>query len=95
MSVRTRKPAKLSLKAEFQAEYDRRIQERREREEAERRQHELDLANATELCELLSADKAFLAEHGLAVDQRRYSVSIDLANYRIAAYFEAGRPVST
>lgn len=91
MTTRTKKPAKLSLKAAFETEYDKRLAERREREEAERRQHEVDLAQATELYELLSADGTFLDTHELAVDQRRYTVSIDHANYRIAAYFEGER----
>ena len=32
-----------------------------------------------------------LKKHGLTVDIRRYTVSLDHAHYRIAAYFEAGR----
>ena len=91
MTTKTRKPAKLSLKDAFEAEYAKRLEERRAREEAERKQHEQDLASATELHELLRADPKFLEKHGLAVDQRRYTVSIDHANYRIAAYFEGGR----
>lgn len=91
MTTKTKKPAKLSLKAAFEAEYAKRQAERREREEAERKQQEADLAHATELHELLAADEEFLAGRGLTVDRRRYTVSIDHEHYRIQAYFEAGR----
>ena len=91
MTTKTKKPAKLSLKDAFETEYAKRLEERRAREEAERKQHEQDLESATELHELLKADAKFLEKHGLTVDQRRYTVSIDHANYRIAAYFEGGR----
>ena len=91
MTTKTKKPAQLSLKDAFEAEYAKRQAERRARDEAERKQQEEDLARATELHDLLAADPEFLAKHGLAVDRRRYTVSLDHDNYRIAAYFEAGR----
>ena len=91
MTTKTKKPAPLSLKDAFEAEYAKRQAERRARDEAERKQQEEDLARATELHDLLAADPAFLAKHGLAVDRRRYTVSLDHEHYRIAAYFEAGR----
>jgi hypothetical protein len=91
VSVRSKKPKALSFKDAFIIEYERTQAERRESDEAERRQQEQDLANATELHDLLAADPDFLAKHGLSVDRRRYTVSLDHADYRIAAYFEAGR----
>jgi hypothetical protein len=92
MTTKTKKPASgLSLKDAFEVEHARREMERRSREDAERRQQEEDLARAEELLNLLSADKAFLAKHDLTVDQRRYTVSLDHADFRIAAYFEAGK----
>jgi hypothetical protein len=91
VSVRSKKPKVLTLKDAFEAESERRAAERRAREEAERKQQELDLAHATELCELLSADPEFLSSRGLAVDRRRYTVSLDHEHFRINAYFEAGR----
>jgi hypothetical protein len=91
VSVRTKKPKALSFKDAFENEYERKQAERRARDEAVRLQQEQDLANATELHDALADDPAFLAKHGLAVDQRRYTVSLDHADYRIAAYFEAGR----
>jgi hypothetical protein len=91
VTTKTKKAARLSLKAAFEAESARRESERRARDEAERRQQEEDLANATELYEALAADEAFLASRGLAVDRRRYTVSLDHTDYRIQAYFEAGR----
>ena len=65
--------------------------ERRKRDEAERKQQEEDLARATQLLDALNADPDFLAERKLVVDRRRYTVSIDHQDYRIAAYFEAGK----
>ncbi|MCR5880567.1 hypothetical protein [Phenylobacterium sp. J367] len=81
----------LNLKDAFEVEYARRELERRARDEAERRQQEADLANAETLLNALSSDPAFLAERGLTVDRRRYTVSIDHDNFRIAAYWEAGK----
>jgi hypothetical protein len=91
MTTRTKKPKGLTLKDAFETEFARREMERRAREEAERKQQEADLASAQALHEALSADPAFLKKHGLTVDIRRYTVSLDHAHYRIAAYFEAGR----
>jgi hypothetical protein len=39
----------------------------------------------------LKADAAFLSEHELTLDRRRYTVSLDHADFRIAAYFESGK----
>jgi hypothetical protein len=83
--------ARLSLKDAFEVEHARREMERRKRDEAERRQQEEDLARAERLFEALTADPGFLASRGLAVDRRRYTVSLDHADYRLAAYFEAGK----
>jgi hypothetical protein len=91
VTTKTKKPVKLTLKDAFEVEFARRELERRQRDEAERRQQEQDLANAAELESLLAADPDFLARRGLAVDRRRYTVSLDHDQYRIAAYFEAGR----
>ena len=85
------KTATLSLKAAFEDERVRREAARRAREDAERRQQEEDLARAEELENALRADAAFLADHALTLDRRRYTVSLDHADFRIAAYFEAGR----
>ena len=93
MTSKTKKPAaaRLTLKDAFEVEYARRAMERRARDEAERKQQEEDLARATALFTALKADPAFLHDRELTVDQRRYTVSIDHRDYRIAAYFEAGR----
>ena len=91
MSGKTKKSATLSLKDAFETEFARREMERREREDAERRQQEQDLANAQTLHDAIGADADFLAKRALSVDIRRYTVSLDHADYRIAAYFEAGR----
>lgn len=97
MSVRTRKPqAKaLTLKDAFETEYARREMERRAREDAERAQQAQDLADAEQLFVLLAADPAFLVEHGLAADRRRYAVSLDHERFRISAYFEGGTAAVT
>jgi hypothetical protein len=89
------KRAALSLKDAFDLEYARREMERRKREEAERRQQEEDLARATELLDALQADTEFLHARGLTVDRRRYTVAIDHDDFRIAAYFEAGKATVT
>jgi hypothetical protein len=81
----------LSLKEAFLAEQTRRDLARREREDAERRQQEEDLFRAEELEGALAADAAFLAEHGLTLERRRYTVTLDHADFRIATYFEAGQ----
>jgi hypothetical protein len=90
MSAKT-KPTTLSLAAAFEAEQARREDARREREDAERRQQEQDLARAEELEAAIRADALFLADKGLVLDRRRYTVSLDHVDFRIAAYFEAGR----
>jgi hypothetical protein len=93
MTSKTRKgeTAALSLKDAFEVEYARRAMERRKREEAERKQQEEDLARAEQLYEVLRADPKFLHDRDLTVDRRRYTVSIDHRDYRIAAYFESGK----
>ena len=91
MTSRTKKEKTLSLKDAFEMEYARRQMERRKRDEAERKQQEEDLARAERLHEALQADADFLARRDLTVDRRRYTVSIDHRDYRVAAYFEAGK----
>jgi hypothetical protein len=83
--------ARLSIKDSFEAEQVRRDAARRAKEDAERRQQEEDLARAEELEGALKADADFLAQHELTLDRRRYTVSLDHADFRIAAYFESGR----
>jgi len=87
----TRPELKVSLKLAFEAERTRRDAERREREEAERRQQEEDLARAEELERLLGEDPGFLQSKNLMLDRRRYTVTLDHADFRLAAYFEGGR----
>ena len=91
MSVRSSKSKALSLKDAFEVEFARREMERREREDAERKQQEQDLANAEALFAAATADPEFLVKRDLIADRRRYTVSLDHRNYRIAAYFEAGK----
>lgn len=91
MSVRSKKPKALSLRDAFETEYARREMERRAREEAERQQQEQDLAHAEALLAAVNSDGDFLAARGLTTDLRRYTVSLDHKNYRVAAYFEAGK----
>ncbi|HEX3700146.1 MAG TPA: hypothetical protein VHV27_05670 [Phenylobacterium sp.] len=92
MTSKTRKGVRaLSLKDAFEVEFARREMERRKRDEAERKQQEEDLARATQLLEALQADPGFLAKRELTADRRRYTVSIDHQDFRIAAYFEAGK----
>ena len=93
MTSKTRKgPTRpLTLKDAFEVEFARREMERRARDEAERKQQEEDLARATQLLEALQADPEFLAKRDLVADRRRYTVSIDHQDFRIAAYFEAGK----
>jgi hypothetical protein len=90
VTARSKKAKGPSLKDAFEAEATRRETERREREEAERRQQEQDLANAEALFAAVTADPKFLVERDLVADRRRYTVSVDHKNFRIAAYFEAG-----
>jgi hypothetical protein len=85
----------LTLKGAFEVELARREMERRAREEAQRRQQEQDLAGAEALYDALAADEDFLAAHALAVDRRRYTVSLDSAAFRIAAYFDGGTALVT
>ena len=89
--MRAKKPKALSLKDAFETEFARREMERRARDEAERKQQEADLANATALHAAVSADGDFLHQRGLTADLRRYTVSLDHSSYRVAAYFEGGK----
>jgi hypothetical protein len=93
MTSKTRKgqTRPLTLKDAFEVEFARREMDRRRRAEAERKQQEEDLARATQLLEALQADPDFLTKRNLTVDRRRYTVSIDHHDFRIAAYFEAGK----
>jgi len=86
-----KKTQALSLKDAFETEFARREMERRKREEAERKQQEADLAGAQALHTAISADGDFLAKRALSADIRRYTVSLDHHDYRIAAYFEGGK----
>ncbi|MGA0607035.1 hypothetical protein ACO2Q0_13660 [Phenylobacterium sp. VNQ135] len=96
MPARAKKPKPaVTLKDAFETEYARREMERRAREEAERKQQEEDLAKAEALFDAINADAKFLKSHGLTVDRRRYTVSVDHANFRIAAYFEGGEATIT
>ncbi|MBA4792545.1 hypothetical protein [Phenylobacterium sp.] len=81
----------MNLKAAFEAEHARRDAERRAREEAELQRQAEDLARAEALEAALAEDPAFLASKGLELSRRRYTVSLDHADYRIAAYFEDGQ----
>lgn len=94
MTTATRN-APMSFRQAFEAEHARRDAERHEREETERLQQEADLARAEQLYESLAGDPGFLADKGLTVDRRRYTVTLDHADFRISAYFEAGRAVLT
>jgi hypothetical protein len=91
VTTRTKKAKVLSLKDAFETEFARREMERRAREEAERKQHEVDLANAQALYDAVVADGDFLTARKLTADVRRYTVSLDHENFRIAAYFEGGK----
>jgi hypothetical protein len=91
LSVRSKKPKALTLRDAFETEFARREMERRARDEAERKQQEQDLANAEALHAAVSSDGDFLADRGLTADLRRYTVSLDHKNYRVATYFEAGK----
>jgi hypothetical protein len=95
VTVGTKKPKALSLKAAFESEYARRELERRAREDAERKQQEADLAAAQALYDAVGADGEFLHQRALSADLRRYTVSLDHANFRIAAYFEGGKAAVT
>lgn len=91
MSARAKKPKTLTLREAYETEHARREMERRARDEAERKQQEADLANAQALHAAVSGDGDFLASRGLSADLRRYTVSLDHRNYRVAAYFEGGK----
>jgi len=91
VTVRSKKAKTLSLKDAFETEFARRELERRARDDAERQQQEADLAGAEALLAAVTADGDFLASRKLATDLRRYTVSLDHDNYRIAAYFEGGK----
>lgn len=97
MTAPTRRspPTTLSLRHAFEVEQARREAERYAREEAERRQQEHDLASAEQLYDALIGDPDFLRQHSLKVDWRRYSVDLDNPDFRIRAYFEAGRATVT
>lgn len=81
----------VGLRAAFEAEQARRDAERSAREDSERRQQEADLARAEQLERLLGEDPAFLISKGLVLDRRRYTVTLDHADFRLAAYFEGGQ----
>jgi len=81
----------MNLKAAFEAEHARRDADRRAREEAELQRQAEDLARAEALEAALAADAGFLSSKGLELSRRRYTVSLDHSDYRIAAYFEDGR----
>jgi hypothetical protein len=91
MTTRTKKPRALSLKDAFETEFARREMERRARDEEVRRQQEADLTSAQALHGALITDADFLASRTLSADIRRYTVSLDHKDYRIAAYFEGGK----
>ncbi len=81
----------MTLKAAFEAELTRRENERRAREEAEMQRQAEDLGRAEALEAALAHDADFLAERGLVLERRRYTVTLDHVDYRVAAYFEDGR----
>ena len=81
----------MTLKAAFEAELTRREAERRAREEAEMQRQAEDLGRAEALEAALGQDAEFLAARDLVLERRRYTVTLDHADYRIAAYFEDGR----
>lgn len=91
MTTETREPRTLTLRDAFETEFARREAERRTREAAERRQQDADLAGAAALHAAVGGDGAFLAQRGLTAELRRYTVSLDHADFRIAAYVEGGK----
>ena len=93
MSVgrRSNPPTTLSLRHAFEVEQARRESERFAREEADRRQQEEDLGRAEQLYDAVIGDPGFLAEHGLTVDWRRYTVIVESDTFRLRTYFEAGK----
>jgi len=92
---KTMPPPVLSLRHAFEVEQAKREAERYAREEAERLQQEQDLHSAELLYDALISDPDFLRAHGLTVDWRRYSVHLESPDFRIRAYFEAGRATIT
>ncbi len=94
-AVKKSPPTTLSLRHAFEVEQARREAERYAREEADRRQQEEDLGSAEQLYDALISDPAFLRQHGLTVDWRRYSVHLENPDFRIRTYFEAGRATIT
>ena len=88
--TRTTLTGALSLRDAFAAEMGRREVERLAREARERAQQEADHAAASALFDALDADPNFLAERGLTLDRTRYAVTLDHADFRLRAYFEAG-----
>jgi hypothetical protein len=97
MNAPTRKspPNTLSLRHAFEVEQARREAERFAREEADRRQQEEDLSRAEQLYDAMIGDPSFLSAHHLTVDWRRYTVLLESPDFRIRAYFEAGRATIT
>jgi hypothetical protein len=93
--MKTDQTIALSLRHAFEVEQARRDADRRARDDAERRQQEEDLSRAGQLYDALIGDPEFLAAHKLAVDWRRYTVLLESADFRIRAYFEAGRATVT
>jgi hypothetical protein len=86
----TRTPS-MNLKAAFEAEHARREAERLAREAAEQQRQAEDLARAEGLEAILARDSEFLTSRGVSLERRRYTVTLDHADYRIAAYFEDGQ----
>lgn len=80
----------MNLKAAFEAEHARREAERLDREAADLQRQTEDLARAEGLETALGADPEFLASRGLRLERRRYTVTLDHSDFRIAAYFENG-----
>ena len=80
----------MNLKAAFEAEHARREAERQAREAADLQRQAEDLARAEGLEAALGADREFLVSRGLRLERRRYTVTLDHSDYRIAAYFENG-----
>jgi hypothetical protein len=84
------RPMAISFQQAFEAEQIRRETERQAREDTERAQQEADHSRATALFEALTAESAFLNARKLTLDRSRYAVTLDHAQFRLRAYFEAG-----
>lgn len=91
MTLERERIQSMNLKTAFEAEHARRDAERRAREEAELQRQAEDLARAESLEKALATEPGFLAERGIELSRRRYTVQLDHADYRIAAYFENGQ----